>query len=151
MAIARAVLAKFIKHFYFQSIKSSSIIWLFCCSIFNIVPTPTALHAHSTCCHPELSIMVYGSTPYVGMTREIYKNFLSRNKPAIRYLLRRFPLIFNFHFQLHISCYSHLQHKCIVHRQCLFQLDGSILAGVLTLSCVVPESHIPPTQQVAAY
>ena len=41
--------------------------------------------------------------------------------------------------QLHISCYRHLQQKCIVHVQCLQRVDGSILAGVLTSSfCVVP-------------
>ena len=38
----------------------------------------------------------------------------------------------------------------IVHIQCLLRTDGSILAGVSSF-CVVPESQVPLTQEVAAY
>jgi len=39
----------------------------------------------------------------------------------------------------------------IVHVQCLLRVDGSIMAGVLTLCCNCLNLHIPLTQQVAAY
>ena len=58
-----------------------------------------------------------------------------------------------FNFQICLPFFIYKKKQLIVHMQCLFRVDGSIVAGVFLTSffCVVPESPFPLTQQVAAY